>query len=212
MKSDSIFNGMGHIGEVLNEMHDFAMAAMTPGVKTICEVGFNAGHSAGVFLLSNPSAKLISFDLGTLAWTKSQVEYLKHLFPNRLTFVEGNSQVAIKEYAAKNPEIKCDLWCSLYVFSWRSGDMATYVLADDYTANFPAVKEIWHKWDYERRIRTIFCAIDEGKYSGYEKGWCLGRFTQALSSEVRTNFKGAECVPAGPYEASSSPSQPSPVR
>jgi hypothetical protein len=35
---------MGHIGEVLNEMHDFAMAAMTPGVKTICEVGFNAGR------------------------------------------------------------------------------------------------------------------------------------------------------------------------
>jgi hypothetical protein len=43
MKSDSIFNSMGHIGEVINEMHDFAMAAMTPGVKTICEVGFNAG-------------------------------------------------------------------------------------------------------------------------------------------------------------------------
>lgn len=45
MKSDSIFNGMGHIGEVVNEMHDFAMAAMTPGVQTICEVGFNAGSS-----------------------------------------------------------------------------------------------------------------------------------------------------------------------
>ena len=79
-------------------------------------------------------------------------------------------------------------------------------MADDYTANFPAVKEIWHKWDYERRIRTTFCAIDEGKYSGYEKGWCLGRFTQALPSEIRNNFKGAECVPAGPVHTGDSSS------
>ena len=76
----------------------------------VCMYVCYAGHSAGVFLLSNPSAKLISFDLGTLAWTKPQVEYLQRLFPNRFTFVEGNSQVAIKEYATKNPDIKCDLW------------------------------------------------------------------------------------------------------
>ena len=43
MKDEKIFLHMGHIGEVVNEMHDFAMAAMTPGIKTICEVGFNAG-------------------------------------------------------------------------------------------------------------------------------------------------------------------------
>ena len=80
------------------------------GVETICEIGFNAGHSAGVFLISNPQARVISFDLGNFAYSEEQVRYISSLFPNRLTYVKGNTQTKIKEFAMEHPSLKCDLW------------------------------------------------------------------------------------------------------
>ena len=153
----TIFKNISHIGEVPNEMMDFATAATIPGVKTICEVGFNAGHSTAVFLLSNPLSQFISFDLGLLVWSAAQVNYISSLFPNRLTYVKGNSQVKVKEYAAANPSVKCDLW-SIDGDHGRGAELdfkgavlmsarRSLVLADDHTTNFPAVKEIWNEWE-----------------------------------------------------------------
>ena len=38
--------------------------ARGPSVKTLCETGFNAGHSAAIWMNANPEARMFSFDLG----------------------------------------------------------------------------------------------------------------------------------------------------
>lgn len=45
----------------------YTALASLPCVKTICEVGFNHGHSAGLWLLANPTADVYFFDL--FQWT-----------------------------------------------------------------------------------------------------------------------------------------------
>ena len=40
------------------------------GPIQICQIGFNAGHSASQFLCANPAAKLLSFDLAENAYVQ----------------------------------------------------------------------------------------------------------------------------------------------
>lgn len=62
------------------------------GVKLICEVGFDLGHSAGLFLLTtNPTVQLISFDTGKSEWSDGQVDYVKSMFPGRFKYVKGGT-------------------------------------------------------------------------------------------------------------------------
>eukprot|EP01036_Dinobryon_divergens_P029581 gene29581-38701_t len=102
------------IDESPNKIHDFSMAANIQGVKLICEVGFDLGHSAGLFLLTtNPTVQLISFDTGKSEWSDGQVDYVKSMFPGRFKYVKGEYRTRIKEYAGyakSNSKYRCDLW------------------------------------------------------------------------------------------------------
>ena len=55
------WHSMGHVGQVIDEVKMLREYVKRPGVSTVCEVGFNAGHSA-IALLSGQQTKLIEFD------------------------------------------------------------------------------------------------------------------------------------------------------
>ena len=132
-----------------------------PAVKTICEIGFNSGHSASVWLAvrpsnffphfffsgskkssaeeivgrrgkdshfsfffslenkqANPNAKVIMFDLWehayaprAEAWLRSQAAAAHGIQDGdaRLTVVKGSSLDTVPQFAADNPDVKCDL-------------------------------------------------------------------------------------------------------
>ncbi len=66
-------------------MDFYARTATHPGVRTVCEVGFNAGYSTAVWLAANPLLKVISFDLIMLGnYGLSCAESLLKRFPGRL--------------------------------------------------------------------------------------------------------------------------------
>jgi hypothetical protein len=196
----TIFRGMGHIGEVVEEVLDYAAAARLPGVEKICEVGFNAGHSAAVLLFANPNAHYVAFDLGDMVWTASQVEHLQRLFPDRITYIKGPSQVSLKEMHANRSDFQCDLWSidgdhsanAVHDFEWAramSRQETGYILADDCTDSFPAVKEIWRRQIAEKKLIELSCREADGWYGGYRKGWCLGRWVRDTSYTCRRPTK-----------------------
>lgn len=74
------------------------------GVSSILEIGFNAGHSCLLFLLANPSSKILCFDLGTHAYVKPCFDYLDGLFPGRLTLIIGNSTSTVPKYRLKHAD------------------------------------------------------------------------------------------------------------
>lgn len=65
--------------------------AKEPSVQRILEIGFNAGHSAELFLQSNPNAQVVSFDLGVHPWVQPGKEYIDKTYPGRHTLIVGNS-------------------------------------------------------------------------------------------------------------------------
>ena len=77
--------------------------------QTICETGFNAGLSALLMLEAAPDARLISFDLGDMAWSRIAAQVLKSSYPERFLGVEyGYSEKTIPRYAAAHPTFRCD--------------------------------------------------------------------------------------------------------
>ena len=78
-------------------------------VKTICETGFNAGHSTLIWLLANPNTKVYSFDLGRHTCTRPMAEYLQKRFPGRLNIELGDSTKTLPDFRRRYPDVKCDL-------------------------------------------------------------------------------------------------------
>lgn len=64
----------------------------------ILEIGFNAGHSALLYLLANPYSKIHFFDLGEHQYSQMCFDYLNEKFPERLSVTWGDSTVTIPQY------------------------------------------------------------------------------------------------------------------
>jgi predicted O-methyltransferase YrrM len=76
----------------------------------IMEIGFNAGHSAELFL-KNSQAYVHSFDIGLHfhSYLKFGKIYLNNKFLNRHTLVLGDSTERIPIFSKNNPDLKFDI-------------------------------------------------------------------------------------------------------
>lgn len=70
--------------------------ASSPHVRTVCEVGFNAGHSTALWLVANPTLRVMSFDVMQHRFSNSVLAHLKSLFPNRIVMHVGSSANTIR--------------------------------------------------------------------------------------------------------------------
>lgn len=74
----------------------------------IMEIGFNAGHSAEIFLQNNKNLTLTSFDLGGHTYVSTAKEYIDSTYPNRHTLILGDSRETIPYYLKNNKDVKFD--------------------------------------------------------------------------------------------------------
>ncbi|KAJ9451286.1 hypothetical protein DIPPA_07415 [Diplonema papillatum] len=81
-------------------------------VPTLCETGFNAGHSAVTFLLANRNMNMVSFDLFIQAYSSSCFKYVKAVFgDDRMTLHQGDSHASLSRLGEVDEESrqKCDV-------------------------------------------------------------------------------------------------------
>ena len=98
----------GHLFEQQADLY-FEMA-LSRNVKTICETGFNAGHTAINWLTAAPNATLYAFDIvGQHYYYKIGKAIIDSVFPGRLVLVIGDSRVTIPRFIAEHPDIRCDI-------------------------------------------------------------------------------------------------------
>jgi len=88
--------------------------------SNIMEIGFNAGHSCLIYLLSNPNSNITIFDICEHKYTIPCFEYLNSVFPNRLQLYEGDSTISVREYFNNNNNVKFDL---IHIDGGHEGDI-----------------------------------------------------------------------------------------
>lgn len=158
-------------------------------IKTAMEIGFNAGHSAEIFLDNNPNITLTSFELGKYSYTKIGKKFIDFKFKNRHRLIIGNSIKSIPFFIKKNKNVKFDF---IFIDGGHFYDIAkqdifncqflahkdTIVVLDDTNTNPNQVKSwqigpnrAWNEAKQKNLIYEIGCmnfppnhGISYGKY------------------------------------------------
>ena len=199
-------NILGNTGLYYEKARALAAMFADPRVETVCEIGFNAGHSALNALLAREGIQVVSFDLGQFWDTYGQYSYelLQHSFPNQLTLIMGDSTVTVPKFIRERPEQKCNI---IFVdgghdFETASADISnmaalanqTYhrLIVDD--ANWGEVRQAWDK------------AIDTGIVR--ETGWVHSNYCRHynydyvmdknLGLSIPVLSPGANAIPNSP--------------
>lgn len=96
------FNDLeGYSQQIPQQIRDLqSIIGTTP--KRIMEIGFNAGHSAEIFLQNHPQTTVTSFDLGIHEYVSHAKEYIDLHYPNRHTLILGDSKDTIRSYIQKH--------------------------------------------------------------------------------------------------------------
>jgi hypothetical protein len=128
----------GHSGSILNQTREYYYLSKEINAQVICEVGFNAGHSASSFLFGSPGARYVGFDLGHMPSPvrPDSIEHGKHNYTTaclsllraqfaddilpgnntaspelsrKINLVVGDSTQTVPAFAKKHPKFRCDL-------------------------------------------------------------------------------------------------------
>ena len=98
----------GYSQQVPEQVKDLINLTNKPNIN-VMEIGFNAGHSAEVFLQNNKFLTLTSFDLGEHNYVMTAKEYIDATYPNRHNLILGDSRTTIPIYSKNNKDIKFDI-------------------------------------------------------------------------------------------------------
>ena len=94
----------GHSGQFAEEQRLYEAVAKNISAPHICEVGFNAGHSAALWLWSNPRATLTAFDIWEHEYAEVSAAFLHSKYGPRLRIIKGDSIVKITAH-----RLSCDI-------------------------------------------------------------------------------------------------------
>ena len=88
----------GYSQEVLGQT-EFLKNIVNKNIKRVLEIGFNGGHSAELFLSTNPNIELVSFDIGCHDYVSLGKNFIDQNYPNRHELVIGDSLKTVPKYS-----------------------------------------------------------------------------------------------------------------
>ncbi len=208
----------GHIfnNENMEQVSYYSNVASQPWIRTICEIGFAAGHSTVIYMESNPNVKVYSFDdYGRPHIVDLVRRYIGAKYPERHMIISGDSTVTVPEFARRNPNVKCDLisidGAHHAAYPWNDivsmkqlASPRNVVLADDYlqkkdfptpdTKNFQAVVSAWDQAVQKGMIREIETRASKSTFRGYGKGWAYGSYIMTPQKQEQHSQQNGEQV------------------
>jgi len=98
----------GHSQQVPPQIEDLILLTNKPNIN-VMEIGFNAGHSAEIFLENNKDLNLTSFDLGKHYTVIPAKEYIDITYPNRHKLILGDSKITLPNFINENKDTKFDI-------------------------------------------------------------------------------------------------------
>lgn len=108
LNNKGFYSFEGHSQQIPQQVKDLIFLTNYGNIN-VMEIGFNAGHSAEIFLHNNKNLKLISFDLGTHEYVAFAKEYIDNNYPNRHILILGDSRITVPKFFNDNKEFKFDI-------------------------------------------------------------------------------------------------------
>jgi predicted O-methyltransferase YrrM len=108
LKSKGFNSFEGNSQQIQDQVEDLINLTNAPHIN-VMEIGFNAGHSAEVFLKNNNNLTLTSFDLGIHDYVLVAKKYIDVTYPDRHKLILGDSKITIPKYLQNNKDVKFDV-------------------------------------------------------------------------------------------------------
>ena len=108
LNNRGIYEIEGYSQQVPGQVKDLIQLTNKPNIS-VMEIGFNAGHSAEVFLQNNKELTLLSFDLGEHDYVIPAKEYIDFTYPKRHTLIFGDSRKTVPFYLENNKNTRFDV-------------------------------------------------------------------------------------------------------
>ena len=175
----------GHIGQLVAQQKLYYHLSRVESVKTICEIGFNCGHSAFMWLVGS-KAKLYSFDLGQHGYVRGMAEYMSKTFPGRFNITYGSSEKTVPEFTKANPDIKCDVLSvdGAHTYHMAKIDMTNFqklasnvtnvLIFDDYPSRmYKTLGNAWKEMLDEHKIKSLLECSFKPKF---DRGFSVGSY------------------------------------
>ncbi|CAN0034459.1 unnamed protein product, partial [Heterosigma akashiwo] len=152
----------GHSGQYPGKIKVFQRLVQEyRSMSTVCEIGFNAGHSAMAFLAASSRIRVVSFDLGTNRAPKGSgqtyaaraQDFVSSVFPGRSILVVGNASYTVPTFAEFSHPFRCD-----------------FILVDGGHSYEQAVDDLQNMKLLAQSGRNVVL-IDDLEYEGVYKAW-----------------------------------------
>jgi predicted O-methyltransferase YrrM len=95
------------VPEQIDKIRDFLVETYRP--QSILEIGFNAGHSAEVFLYYSDKTHITSIDIGEHPYVACGKKYLNETYPGRHILILGDSKSVLPNLHTSYPEKTFDM-------------------------------------------------------------------------------------------------------
>lgn len=151
-----------------------------PDITNILETGFNAGHSAAIFLGTRPDIKVTSFDIADHDYVQKGQAAIEQSYPGRLKLIIGNSIHTLPQFI--NTQNSRNFDCG-FVDGGHTGkapyldivNMAKlikkggWILVDDVVDCCPDVVTAWYQAIAEGIVTHVSIVSFE------DRGWAIGK-------------------------------------
>lgn len=134
----------------INKAKNISNLVLNRNIINVMEIGFNAGFSTLLMLISNPNLHITCFDLGCHKYTRPCYEKLKETFKDRIHIIYGDSTQTLKNVHDEYDLIHIDGGHSIQVAtsdiqnSYRLSKNRTILIMDDY--DFPHLHKLWDEF------------------------------------------------------------------
>ncbi len=134
----------------INKAKNISNLVLNKNIKNVMEIGFNAGFSTLLMLISNPLISVTCFDLGEHTYTMPCYEKLKETFGDRINIIIGDSTKTLPKVNCTFDLIHIDGGHSSEVAnsdimnSYRLSRQGTILIMDDY--DFPNLHMLWDSY------------------------------------------------------------------
>ena len=143
----------------LNKSRNISNLVLNRNIKKVMEIGFNAGFSTLLMLLSNPTVHITCFDLGEHRYTMPCYEKLKETFGDRINIIIGDSTETLRNINDEYDLIHIDGGHSTEVAnsdiinSYRLSKSGTILIMDDY--DFYNLHELWDSYIDKYKLKPL---------------------------------------------------------
>lgn len=182
----------GHAGQLPKQVNALrTLASELPERAVVCEIGFNGGHSAIMWLEGTRTHTLLEFDVMSLLHSNASRAFVEQAYPGRTRFFVGDSAKTFATYADA-VEDGCMPPCDLIMADGDHRALGAFVdyynavraahgpgssrrtvfVGDDVTPRFRGVLGAYTTFKKDGVLRQRNCTALTHRQYGL-KGWCV---------------------------------------